>query len=98
MYFAYRTKPDIAFIIKKPSKYNADPQASHLKVAKQVIYYFKGTMYMEVIYRQRFDENLPIFLAPYGFIKCGNSNFIGDLEHRKSVMEYCFFLNNAIIS
>ena len=34
----------------------------------------------------------------YGLIGYADSNFAGDPEDRKSVMENCFFLNGAVVS
>lgn len=50
MYLSCRTRPDISFIVRQLSKRNADPQTNHLKAAKQVMQYLKGTMYLELIY------------------------------------------------
>ena len=44
MYFACGTRPDIAFAIGQLSKHNADPKKSHLKAAKRVVRYLKGTI------------------------------------------------------
>lgn len=98
MYLACGTRPDIAFAVGRLSKHNADPQKSHLRAAKRVVRYLKGTIHLGLIYGQRQDGSSLILSAPYGFIGYGNSNFAGDPEDRKSVMGYCFFFNGAVIS
>lgn len=54
-------------------------------------------MHLEFIYRQRPDGNSPTSSAPYKLVRYRDSNFARDLEDRKSVMRYCFFLNDAVI-
>lgn len=98
MYLEYRTRPDIVFIVERLSKYKTDPRKSHLRAAKQVVRYHKGTMHLELVYGQCLDRSSPISPAPYGLIRYGNSNFAGDLKNRKLVMRYCFFLNGAVVS
>ena len=98
MYLVCGTRPDIAFVVGRLSEYNTDPQKGHLRAAKRVVRYLKGTMHLELVYGQRPDGSLPISPAPYGLIGYGNNNFAGDPEDRKSVMGYCFFLNGAVVS
>ena len=98
IYFACRTRPDIAFVVGRLSKHNADPRKGHLRAAKRVVRYLKGTIHLELAYGQRPDGSSPIIPAPYGLIGYGDSNFAGDREDRKSVMGYCFFLNRAVVS
>lgn len=98
IYFACRTRSDIAFVVGRLSKYNTNPRKDHLKVAKRVIRYLKRTMHLELVYGQYPDGSSPISSAPYGLIGYGDSNFAGDPEDRKSVIRYCFFLNGAVVS
>ena len=44
MYLACETRPDIAFIVGQLSCQNLDPQIGHLRIAKQVLRYLKGTI------------------------------------------------------
>lgn len=48
-YLLYRTRPNIAFVIKRLSKYNANPKNDYLQVAKKVIFYLKSTIYLKPI-------------------------------------------------
>ena len=54
-------------------------------------------MYLEYVYKQRLDKSFLILSVPYDFIRYGNNNFARDPEDRKSVIRYCFFLNNGIV-
>lgn len=98
MYLACGTRPDIAFVVGRLSKHNADPRKGHLRAAKRVVRYLKGTIHLELVYGQRPDGSSPTVPAPYGLIGYGDSNFAGDPEDRKSVMGYCFFLNGGVVS
>ena len=44
MYLSYGTYPDIAFVVGQLSRHNTDPQIGHLRIAKQVLRYLKGTI------------------------------------------------------
>ena len=44
MYLGYGTYLDIAFVIGQLSCRNSDPQAGHLRIAKQVLRYLKKTI------------------------------------------------------
>lgn len=98
MYLACGTRSDIAFVVGRLSKHNADPRKGHLRAAKRIVRYLKGTIHLELVYGQRPDGSSSTLPAPYGLVGYGDSNFAGDPEDRKSVMGYCFFLNGAVVS
>ena len=98
IYLVCGTRPDIAFAVGRLGKHNADPCKGHLRAAKRVVCYLKGMMHLELIYGQRLDGSSPTSPTPYGLVEYGDSNFARDPEDRKSVMEYCFFLNGAVVS
>lgn len=95
MYLACGTWPDIAFAVGQLSKHNADPRKGHLRAAKRVVRYLKGTMDMGLTFGRGTNPRDP---PPYGLVGYADSNFAGDSEDRKSVMGYCFFLNGALVS
>ena len=43
--------------------------------------------------KQNFVSNL----LPYHFIRYDNNNFTKDLDDKKSIIKYCFFLNKVVI-
>lgn len=98
MYFTCGTRPDIAFVVGRLSKHNADPQKGYLKAARQLVCYLKRMMHLEFVYKQRPDKSSPIFLVPYRLIRYGDSNFAQDSEDKKSMIGYYFFLNGAVVS
>ncbi len=93
MYLACGTRPNVAFAVGQLSKHNSDPQRGHLRAAKRVIRYLKGTINLGLVYG-RSTRHPP----PYGLIGYADSNFARDPEDRKSVIGYCFFLNGAVVS
>lgn len=98
IYLASETKPNITFIIGQISKYSANPRKSHLWVLKRVVRYLKKTMQMGFIFdRANATRRLPQDLPLYGLVGYVNNNFTRDLEDRKSVMGYYFFLNGVIV-
>lgn len=55
-------------------------------------------MDLGLIFGQRLSNCLPKDSPPYGLVGFVDSNFTGNPEDQKSVMEYCFFLNGAVVS
>lgn len=104
MYLSCGTRPDIAFVVGQLSRRNADPRVGHLKAAKRVVRYLKGTMHLGHIYGSPLQSTeqtkapIPTGTKPYGLIGYAESNYAGDPEDRKSVMGYCFYLNGAVVS
>lgn len=54
-------------------------------------------MQLILIHKKELDGISSTLLSPYTLIGYANNNFAGDLKNCKSVMEYCFFLNRAIV-
>ena len=92
MYLTYGIRPNIAFVIGQLSKQNADPRKEQLKVTKRVVGYQKDMIYMGIMYRQ--TSNNPL---PYGLNSYANNNFAGNPTDRKLIIEYYFFLNEAMV-
>lgn len=102
MYLLCGTRPDITFGIGQFNKYNLDLRIGHMKAAKKMIRYLKGTMYLGLIYgakvKDKGETKASIAPSPFGLIEYGDSSYAGDHEDRKSVMGYYYFINKAIIS
>lgn len=64
----------------------------HLKAAKQVLYYLKRTIHLEITYRAGEDKT-----PPYGLVRYANSNYASNPKDCKSVMRYYFFVNEAVV-
>ena len=50
MYLAYRTRPDIAFIIGQLSRHNLNLQAEHFRITKQVLRYLQKTITLGIVW------------------------------------------------
>ena len=88
MYLSCGTRPDIAFAVGQLSRHNADPRKGHLRAAKRVVRYLKGAMQMGLIFgRESYSPTDP---PHYGLKGYADSNFAGDPEDRKSVMDTAF--------
>ncbi len=97
IYLSCSIKPDILFIIEQFNKHNANPRKKHLWATKRVVRHLKRTIKMRLIFGQKSKAQLPRDLLPYELIDYVNSNFAEDLENRKSVIGYYFFLNRSVI-
>lgn len=93
IYLSFSIRPDIAFAVGQLSKQNADPRVDYLKVAKQVLCYLKGTMYLEITYRAN-ENKSPL----YGLVGYADSNYAGNSKDCNSVIGHFFFVNGAIVS
>lgn len=86
MYLLYRTRSDISFIIGQLSRQNADLCNGHLKVAKRVVCYLEGTIYLGLIYGTilqfvgQIDAPMTIDINPDNLIRYIDSNYPGDHE------------------
>lgn len=98
MYLSCGTRPDIAFAVGQLSKHNSDPRTGHMKAAKKVVRYLKGTIHLGLVYGSYPQSNIPAAPSLFGLIRYGDSSYAGDREDRKSVMGYCYFLNGAAVS
>ena len=93
MYLSFATRPNIAFVIGQLSKRNAKLRVGHLRVARKVLRYLKGIMHLEITYKISMID-----LKSYDLIGYADSNYAGNLEDKKSVMDHYFFINGAVVS
>lgn len=102
MYLSCGTRPDNAFAVGQLSKHNADPRVGHMKAAKKVVRYLKGTMHLGLVYgsypKDEGDTRAPNAPSRFVLVGYGDSSYAGDPEDRNSVMGYCYFINGAIVS
>lgn len=93
MYLLCNTRSDIAFAVGQLSKCNSDLKVRHVKEIKQVLHYFKETIYLEITYEAGKDKRYP-----YSIVGYAKSNYAGNSIDYKFVMRYCSFVNRAIVS
>lgn len=75
IYFMYKTRLNIVFVVRRLSKYNIDPKKDYFQAVKKVVYYFKGIIYLELVYKQRPDGSFLTTSIPYFFIGYSDNNF-----------------------
>jgi hypothetical protein len=83
------TRPDISYVVGLVSRYMSKPQQSHLKVAKRILRYIKGTPNYALFY----DANADFTLKGYS-----DSDLGGDPNDGRSTSGYYFFLGSGTIS
>ena len=66
-----------------------NPIELHLQAAKRVLRYLKGTTGFGIFYKKGGDDKLVAYT---------NSDYVGDLEDRKSTLGYVFLLSSGAIS
>ena len=67
----------------------AKPNDNHWKAAKKVLRYLKGTLNFGLLYIDKFDVQLPGFF---------DSDWIGNLDDRRSTTRYAFNIGSRVIS
>lgn len=99
MYLKYRSCPNIVFVVWQLSCHNFDLRIRHLCITKEVFCWFKGTIRLEIVWGNNFvghqSENKYELLEVVGYT---NSNYVGDLEDKKSITKYYFFTNETIVT
>ena len=85
MFAMTQTRPDLAYAESTLSRFNSNPSQGHLKAAKRVVRYLKGTRNLGITYRG----------GTQGFLNIdsyADSNYAGDLETRRSTTGYVVFM------
>ncbi|KAL4368367.1 hypothetical protein GQ457_05G028310 [Hibiscus cannabinus] len=83
------TRLDILFAVGVVSRYMEAPTSTHMKAAKRILRYLKGTIDFGLSYSSSHDFQL------MGFC---DSDFAGDIDDRKSTTGFVFFLGDCCIS
>ena len=76
--------------ISEPSDYNKVNIKSYQWLIGKLIY-------LGLVYRLS-QSDTPAVLSPFSLIKYGDSSYVNDLKNRKLVIDYCYFLNRAVVS
>lgn len=79
MHLAYRTRPDIAFMVDQLSTHIANPRKGHLQATKRIVRYLKDIMKMGFVFRKEVNNHLSRDSPPYALIGYVDSNFAKDL-------------------
>ena len=80
------TRSDIMFAVGVASRFMEDPRASHMKAAKRILRYVKGTEQLGLHYSKTND-----FLLT-GYV---DSDWAGDVDDRKSTTGFVFYMGGT---
>jgi len=87
LYLSTTTRPDIAFAVRVLSRFMSCPEKDHMRAAKGVLRYLRGTTRLGVMYGG--NEALQ------GYI---DADWAGDIDGRRSTTSFIFTLNGGPIS
>ena len=82
MFVMIYTRPDIAQAVGAVSRYMANPGGEHWIVVKRILRYIRGTSDVALCYRG----------SEFTISGYADSDFVGDLNKRKSTTGYVFTL------
>jgi len=90
MFGMTQTRPDLAYVCSALSRFNHNPSSLHLKAAKRVLRYIRGTILLGITYR----GDAPGVLNIVGY---SDSDYAGDLETRRSTTGYLIFMAGGAV-
>jgi hypothetical protein len=88
-HLAVFSRPDISFAVSQLSQFLQLPSETHMKAARHVLRYLKGTRDVSITYGRA--QNIRIF----GF---SDSDWGGNKIDRKSITGYIYMINNGAVS
>ncbi|KAK6142445.1 hypothetical protein DH2020_022793 [Rehmannia glutinosa] len=80
------TRPDILFATGLISRYMESPTTTHMKAAKRILRYLKGTINYGLFYSTTND---------YKLVGYSDSDWSGDVDDRKSITGFVFFMGDT---
>ena len=89
MYLMVCTRPDISHVVSVVSRYMADPGKEHWNAVKWIFRYLTGTHDFGILFDQRAS------IETVGYV---DSDYVGDLDSRKSMTGYVFRFAGGPIS
>lgn len=94
LYPAIKTRPDIAYSVINLSRFMSKPDNSHFKALDLIWKYLNNNQDLGLYYNCDFSENsLNNIIRGYS-----DASWASNIEDRKSVNGYCFYLFNNLIS
>ncbi|POM74137.1 Copiatype Polyprotein [Phytophthora palmivora] len=93
MYLATGTRPDLTFVVGQLGRFAEHPTEQHVGVLKRVKRYLLGTVNKGITYDTRMTCNIGVYLEGHS-----DSDWVNDLDTRKSTTGYVFTLMGDAIS
>ena len=90
MYAMVCTRLDISHAISVVSRYMANPGKEHWQATKWILRYLRGTANIGLVYDRASTDSGSVI----GYV---DSDFVGDLDKRKSLTGYVFTLSDSVI-
>ena len=87
MYAMIQTRPDICFPVTILSRFNNNPNASHMMAIKRVLRYLRGTLDYGITYGKG-----------NGLVRYTNADWASNSETRRSLRAYVFMLYGGAVS
>jgi hypothetical protein len=88
-HLAVFSRPDISNAISQLSQFLQDPMKTHMKAARHILRYLKGTRHFCITYGGA---------EQFRIIGFSDANWGGDKNDRKSTTGYVFMINNGAVS
>ena len=92
MWSAMSARPDIVFAVGYLSRFSSKPSEQHLKAAKRILAYLKGSI-DKVLTLGQLDNG-----GHHSLIGYCDADYAGDMETRRSTTGYCFKLLGSAVS
>jgi len=90
MYLMTGTRPDIAYAVQSVSRYLGCPGEAHVKAAKRILRYVKGTSNYGILYDGKMGkENIEAYV---------DSDYAKDLDGRRSTSGYVTILAGGVVT
>jgi len=89
LYVQIGTRPDISFAVSRLAQYASNPSQEHIRLAKHVLRYLKGTSDLKLVYDGAQANGL------FGY---SDSSWADDPDDRHSTAGYVYLLADAAIS
>lgn len=87
--FLTNSRPDICHIISLVPRYISLPSKIHLKAAKRILRYAKGTLNFGIHYLKNKDVKL---------VGYSDSDWWNNIDDRKSTLGHCFSLGSSLVT
>ncbi|XXG58369.1 hypothetical protein AAC387_Pa04g0693 [Persea americana] len=91
MYAMVCTRPDISHAVSVVSRYMDNPGKAHWQAVKWILRYLRGTIDVGIIYNRSNNTSGSVI----GYV---DSDFVGDLDRRRSLTGYVFTFASGAIS
>ncbi|XP_058757406.1 secreted RxLR effector protein 161-like [Vicia villosa] len=80
-----KSRPDIGFAVGVVSRYMSEPRVSHMKAARRILRYLKGSIEYGILFRRNYEDKEAI-------ITCfSDADWCGDKEDRRCTTDEYFF-------